>query len=184
MIYRNYKMINTMRLFLLLFFFFLTVGFYAQSEKEMVRRIAFLYQDGKIEEACQLSKNGISKYPSNASFEKLSNLCCNEMTQGDRNNEKHSTTQEKPEVEEPAEEEVILNDSELFKLSITQRDEFCKMKNLKNNLERINAYLIVNFPKKEDDLYILTCSSNLIELFKKNNINCKEIETRFKDFCP
>ncbi|MBM3454189.1 MAG: hypothetical protein FJX80_03460 [Bacteroidetes bacterium] len=70
-------MINTMRLFLLLFFFFLTVGFYAQSEKEMVRRIAFLYQDGKIEEACQLSKDGIAKYPSNASFEKLSNLCCN-----------------------------------------------------------------------------------------------------------
>lgn len=176
-------MINAMRLFLLLILLSATLSSFAQTEKEMVRKIAFLYQDGKIEEACQLSKDGIAKYPSNASFEKLSNLCCNGMTRGDQNDEKRATSQEKPEEEE-REEEVIYNDSELFKLSITKRDEFCKMKNLKNNLERINAYLIVNFPKKEDDLYILTCSSNLIELFKKNNINCKEIETRFKDYCP
>jgi len=178
-------MINYMRLFSLLFFFLLSVACFAQSEKEMVRKIAFLYQDGKIEEACQLSKDGIAKYPSNASFEKLSNLCCNTMAQEGRNNEKRITTKEKNQEEnEDPEEEVILKDSELFKLSITKRDEFCKMKNLINNLERIKAYLNVNFPKKEDDLYILTCSSNLIGLFEENNIDCKELETRFKDYCP
>ena len=70
-------MINYMRLFSLLFFFLLSIGCYAQSEKEMVRKIAVLYKDGKIEEACQLSKDGIAKYPTSASLKKLNNLCCN-----------------------------------------------------------------------------------------------------------
>jgi hypothetical protein len=70
-------MINTMRLFLLFFFFCFSVSCFAQSEKEMVRKIAILYKDGKIEDACQLSKDGIAKYPTNESFKKLSNLCCN-----------------------------------------------------------------------------------------------------------
>ena len=70
-------MINYMRLFSLLFFFLFSIGCYAQSEKEMVRKIAVLYKDGKIEEACQLSKDGMVKYPANTSLKKLSDLCCN-----------------------------------------------------------------------------------------------------------
>jgi hypothetical protein len=70
-------MINYMRLFSLLFFFLLSVACYAQSEKEMVRKIAFLSQDGKIEEACRLCKDGMAKYPTSASLNKLNNLCCN-----------------------------------------------------------------------------------------------------------